>query len=428
MTDLLLKLLINLIIFIFIANCKDFKSGKSNQNSSVSTTGNATNTSNLAALNETALKEALEKITSKDKEAFIDKTLADNSLKDLVRNDKFEPTFWQFINANNSNKILSAGLNDANLSTKAKIDLIENIFQNNAGNTKPFHDAVPALIDISKVKSLDLSTGEINDENEKNKVTDKLTKIFALGEKAIDSFYKFLIPTTLNLFNTENSRMTPVVSSTIIDLMIEKNLLNQIVTTEEHVDAMMQIIEKSKYLRKENSSAVLAGNKKLGQKIVDALNEGPLKQNLKSKVNDLPDNYTKASEIYLYTSAASKEFIPKFLSDKKYETLPSEKVKPHDKSIILVREANNRFDTNEIHSLINDTKPSQNILIIRIISNSSTVTGTTDFSKFINIAKKVNGYENANIDIIFVIREFLGSLDQSQLDTAIKKIDDLYKK
>ena len=56
MTDLLSKLLINLIIFIFIANCKDFKSGKSNQNSSVnSAIVNVANCASVTDLSQCAI-------------------------------------------------------------------------------------------------------------------------------------------------------------------------------------------------------------------------------------------------------------------------------------------------------------------------------------------------------------------------------------
>ncbi len=132
---------------------------------------------------------------------------------------------------------------------------------------------------------------------------------------------------------------------------------------------------------------------------------------------------------YLYTTKVSKKFVEIVFKDKKFETLPSDKVNPNDISFILVREENNRFGHVEIQDTIKNAKPSQRILFIRMISKSSTVHGTTDMTEFIGYAKKVNGYENADIDFIFITKkDLVNDLDKDELDIADKIIDKTYKK
>ncbi len=250
--------------------------------------GTVTDPTKFAGFNETQLKEALAKVAYKDQDAFIDEIITTNSLKNLVINNKFAPDFISYIGNKNSNKILTAGLDDANLSKEAKIDLVKNIF-------KP-SDAMPramlALINPSKIQpqGADIYNGVINDNNEKNNVADKLTKLFALGDEAIDMFYNSLKVATTESFTKalENNNMHSGAVSIILNLIIEKGMINQIVTKDKHIGDMMNVINKSSISRTTAKNGILAPNKPLGQKIVDAITDVDLKQKLQAKVNALP--------------------------------------------------------------------------------------------------------------------------------------------
>ena len=147
--------------------------------------------------------------------------------------------------------------------------------------------------------------------------------------------------------------------------------------------------------------------------------------------NNNPNNNDNlnSNKYYLYTTVASQPYVDEvFGKDKKFEKLPFKNIKSNDISFIFVRADNDRFGTPEIHKIITAAKPSQNILFIRIISDSSTVHGVTNMTTFIENAKKVAGYENANIDFVFITRSFAGKLDQAEVKNAQEKINNMYKK
>lgn len=219
----------------------------------------------FVSLDQTQLNEVLAEITKKDpayKKDVMTKILTENKLNNFIKGDNLDDAFiaaFRTPDENDyafSNALLDVALKDGSgISLTVKKDVVKKVFAfTQRVEEQPLTKAKVARQGINlgayplvTFSQLNLLTMRVKDDK-KNELEQKLKKIFELGDEAIDAFYGYMIPQSWpgddNIKITD--KMDYRISSAIISLIIDKKMVDKIVTNKEQALKMIQVINRVK--------------------------------------------------------------------------------------------------------------------------------------------------------------------------------------
>jgi hypothetical protein len=212
----------------------------------------------FASLDQAQLTEVLAEITKKDsayKKDLMTKILDKNKLNNFIKGNQLDDAFiaaFKTPDENDyafSNALLDAALKDGSgVSQKVQKDIVKKVFemeengfissihkQRKAYKTKLGKNALIVTNEIVPINEKTLT------EEEKVKIADKFKKIFAFGEEFITAFYDYIEPHEVKE-SLNSEKMNGQITKAIINLIVEKDLLKEIVTTKEQAFALTETV------------------------------------------------------------------------------------------------------------------------------------------------------------------------------------------
>lgn len=207
----------------------------------------------FTSLTQEQLNEVLVEVNKKDpayKKDLMLKILAENKLNNFVKNNNLDDEFIKAMKTDDkdnyafSNALLESALKDDNgIDKTVKKDIVKKVF---ALQNSPISIGVKGInekfLKVPKLGkyALNILDDDFTNDATKNKVADNLTKIFALGNDTINDFYAYITPQSWGVKNTAG--IDNLTSRKIIRLILEKDLLKEIVKTDEHAESLINIV------------------------------------------------------------------------------------------------------------------------------------------------------------------------------------------
>lgn len=215
----------------------------------------------FTSLTQEQLNEVLTKISAKDpayKKDLMLKILAENKLNNFVKNNNLDDEFIKAMKTDDkddyafSNALLESALKDGNgIDKTVKKDIVKKVFAREEKDFISKQAKGPMVLNINNFKksfdtklgqyALKINNDDFTNDATKNKVADKLTKIFALGPDAIDDFYAYITPLEVNP-SLDSKKINGVIAKNIISLIVEKKLLQKILTNNEQASALFNVV------------------------------------------------------------------------------------------------------------------------------------------------------------------------------------------
>ena len=206
----------------------------------------------FVSLDQTQLNEVLAEITKKDsayKKDVMTKILTENKLNNFIKGDKLDDAFiaaFKTPDENDyafSNALLTAALADGSgVLQKVQKDIVKKVFEREENGFISRISKQRKAYKTKLGKNALIVTNKINlTEEEKVKIADKLKKIFAFGEEFITAFYDYIEPQEVKE-SLNSEKMNGQITKAIINLIVEKDLLKEIVTTREQAFALTETV------------------------------------------------------------------------------------------------------------------------------------------------------------------------------------------
>ena len=204
-------------------------------------------------LNQEELTEVFHELNKKAphyKKDFMKQIVTSNKLSPFIKNNQLDDEFITSLqtkdedNYSFSNSLLEAALNDNNVSDEVRKQVVKKVFERIKGYSKNDYKTklgTNALILFDDLSIINKEDTDPREEDRKEAIANKLKKIFALGDEAINDFYAYIEPCISSYIRSEE--MSDTFSRATIELILEQDLLKEIVNTKKQAHRLTYIVK-----------------------------------------------------------------------------------------------------------------------------------------------------------------------------------------